>query len=153
NMIAAPPATGVTMTVRDRAPEARLRTNKITTDATAAPPTTGVSTSMRDHPSEPGLRTNKITASATAASPATAANTSVHDRALETGLRTNKITADGPASIQGFVKDVKGEPIKGADIRIESRDGKQVFRTIKTDPKGRYISKGLQPGAYRVTLV
>jgi hypothetical protein len=51
------------------------------------------------------------------------------------------------------VKDAKGEPIKGADVRIESRDGKQVFSTTKTDPKGRYTSQGLQPGAYRVTLL
>src|SRR5207244_13084509 len=80
-------------------------------------------------------------------------NTSVRDRASEPGLRTNKIAADGPASIQGFVKDAKGEPIKGADVRVESRDGKQVFGTVKTDPKGRYISQGLQPGVYRVTLL
>jgi protocatechuate 3,4-dioxygenase beta subunit len=77
----------------------------------------------------------------------------VHDRALEAGPRTNKITANGPASIQGFVKDAKGEPIKGADVRIESRDGKEVFSRVNTDPKGRYISQGLQPGVYRVTLL
>ncbi len=77
----------------------------------------------------------------------------MRDRALEAGLRTNKITADGRASIQGFVKDAKGEPIKGTDVRVESRDGKQVFSTLKTDSKGRYISHGLQPGVYRVTLL
>jgi protocatechuate 3,4-dioxygenase beta subunit len=77
----------------------------------------------------------------------------VRYRASEAGLRTNKITADGPASIQGFVKDAKGEPIKGAGVRIESRDGKQVFSTVTTDPQGRYTSQGLQPGAYRVTLL
>jgi Carboxypeptidase regulatory-like domain len=59
----------------------------------------------------------------------------------------------GPASIQGVVKDAKGQPIKGADVRIEARDGKQVFGTVKTDAKGRYISQGLQPGVYRVALV
>jgi len=59
----------------------------------------------------------------------------------------------GPASIQGIVKDAKGKPIKGADVRIESRDGKQVFNTVKTDTQGRYISQGLQPGVYRVSLV
>jgi Carboxypeptidase regulatory-like domain len=59
----------------------------------------------------------------------------------------------GPASIQGIVKDAKGQPIKNADVRIESRDGKQVFNTTKTDAKGRYISQGLQPGVYRVSLV
>jgi Carboxypeptidase regulatory-like domain len=59
----------------------------------------------------------------------------------------------GPASIQGIVKDAKGQPIKGADVRVESRDGKQLFNTAKTDAKGRYISQGLQPGVYRVSLV
>ena len=59
----------------------------------------------------------------------------------------------GPASIQGIVKDAKGQPIKGADVRVESRDGKQLFNTVKTDSKGRYISQGLQPGVYRVSLV
>ena len=59
----------------------------------------------------------------------------------------------GPSSIQGVVTDIKGQPIKGADVRIESKDGKQVFATAKTDGKGRYISQGLQPGVYRVTLM
>jgi hypothetical protein len=59
----------------------------------------------------------------------------------------------GPASIQGIVKDAKGQPIKGADVRIESRDGKQLFNMVKTDGKGRYISQGLKPGVYRVSLV
>jgi protocatechuate 3,4-dioxygenase beta subunit len=102
---------------------------------------------------EGSLRTNKITADVTAAPPETGFNTSVRERALEVGLRRNKITADGPAPIQGFVKDAKGEPIKGAGVRIESRDGKRVFSTVKTDPQGRYISEGLQPGVYRVTLL
>jgi Carboxypeptidase regulatory-like domain len=59
----------------------------------------------------------------------------------------------GPSSIQGIVKDAKGQPIKGADVRIESRDGKQLFGTVKTDAKGRYISQGLAPGVYRVALI
>ena len=153
DLIAAPPETAFNTSVHDRASEAGLGTNKITADVTAAPPETAFNTSVRDRASEAGLRTNKITADVTAAPPETAFNTSVRDRASEAGLRTNKITADGPASIQGFVKDAKGEPIKGADVRIESRDGKQVFSTVKTDSKGRYISQGLQPGVYRVTLL
>ena len=59
----------------------------------------------------------------------------------------------GPASIQGIVKDAQGKPIKGADIRVESQNGKQLFNTVKTDTQGRYISQGLQPGVYRVSLV
>ena len=152
DVIAAPPGTAFNPSVRDRALEAGLRTNKITADVTAAPPGTGFNTSVRDRASEARLGTNKITADVTAAPPETGLN-SVRDRASEGGLRTNKITADGPTSIQGFVKDAKGGPIKGADVRIESRDGKEVLSTVKTDPKGRYISPGLQPGVYRVTLL
>ena len=59
----------------------------------------------------------------------------------------------GPASIQGIVKDAQGKPIKNADVRVETRDGKQVLNTVKTDSQGRYISQGLQPGVYRVSLV
>ena len=59
----------------------------------------------------------------------------------------------GPSAIQGVVKDAKGQAIKGADVRIESKDGRQKFNTVKTDGKGRYLSEGLQPGVYRVTLV
>ena len=58
----------------------------------------------------------------------------------------------GPASIQGIVRDAHGKPIKGADVRVESRDGKQLFNTVKTDTQGRYISQ-VQPGVYRVSLV
>jgi hypothetical protein len=139
--------------VRDRALEVGLRTNKITAEMTPAPRGTGFASSERDHASEAGLRTNKITTEVTPAPRETGFASSERNRASEAGLRTDKITADGPASIQGFVKDAKGEPIKGANIRIESQDGKQAFGTVKTDPKGRYISQGLQPGVYRTTLL
>jgi len=59
----------------------------------------------------------------------------------------------GPASIKGIVRDGKGQPIKGADVRIESVDGKQLFKTVKTDARGRYVSQGLQLRVYRVTLL
>jgi hypothetical protein len=60
--------------------------------------------------------------------------------------------AEGSA-IQGVVKDAKGQAIKGADVRVESKDGKQHFNAVKTDAKGRYVSDGLPAGVYRVTLV
>jgi Carboxypeptidase regulatory-like domain len=59
----------------------------------------------------------------------------------------------GPSAIQGIVKDAKGQAIKGADVGVESKDGRQKFNTVKTDGKGRYLSEGLAPGVYRVTLV
>ena len=59
----------------------------------------------------------------------------------------------GGSTIQGVVKDAKGQAIKGADVRIESRDGKTLFKTVKTDGKGQYVSDGLAAGVYRVTLI
>ncbi len=59
----------------------------------------------------------------------------------------------GPSVIQGVVKDAKGQAIKGADVRVESRDGKTLFKTVKTDGNGCYVSDGLAPGVYRVSLV
>ena len=58
----------------------------------------------------------------------------------------------GPSAIQGVVKE-KGQPIRGADVRIESKDGTQRLNMVKTDGKGHYISEGLAPGVYRVTLM
>jgi hypothetical protein len=78
-------------------------------------------------------------------------------KSLEIGLMGFLLCAAtawaGPASIQGIVKDAKGQPIKAADVRIESVDGKQLFKTVKTDARGRYVSQGLQLRVYRVTLL
>src|SRR6266481_6472348 len=75
-------------------------------------------------------------------------------RVVFVGLVLSVATAwAGPSAIQGVVKDAKGQAIKGADVRIESQDGKQQFNTVKTDAKGRYISQGLPVGVYRVTLL
>ena len=109
----------IPFTVPDSTSPADSDTRRPETRVTAAPPQTGVTTGVRDRASESDLRTNKITPDVSGAPRGTGVTTSVRDRASEAGLRTNKITADGPASIQGFVKDAKGEPIKGAGVRIE----------------------------------
>ena len=114
---------------------------------------TRVSAAPRETGSATERTSRHIVNSVAAASPPTGSTTSVHYRELEADVPTNKITAEGSASIQGFVKAARGQPIKGADVRIESRDGKQVLSTVKTDAKGRYISQGLEPGVYRVTLL
>ena len=150
---AAPSTEGAATSVHYHASEAGSRTNRITAEVMNAPPETAFKTSAHGRALEAGLRTNRITTEVTPAPPGARVATSLRYRASEAGSRTNKMTADGSASIQGFVKDVKGEPIKGTDVRIESRDGKQVFSTVKTDSKGRYISQRLQPGVYRVTLL
>lgn len=59
----------------------------------------------------------------------------------------------GNPVIQGIVKDPKGQPVKGADIRIEAKDGGKLFKTVKTDASGHYISEALPAGTYRITLI
>ena len=55
--------------------------------------------------------------------------------------------------LQGIVKDAKGHPIQGADIRIEETNTGTLLTTVKTNANGRYSLEGLAAGNYRVTLV
>src|SRR6185369_12345200 len=55
--------------------------------------------------------------------------------------------------LQGIVKDAKGHPIQGADIRIEEAKTGRLLTTVKTNVNGRYSLEGLAAGNYRVTLV
>src|SRR5262244_1295519 len=55
--------------------------------------------------------------------------------------------------LQGIVKDAKGHPIQGADIRIEETKTGRLLTTVKTNVNGRYSLEGLAAGNYRVTLV
>jgi 5-hydroxyisourate hydrolase-like protein (transthyretin family) len=57
------------------------------------------------------------------------------------------------SELQGIVKDAKGHPIQGADIRIETENTGRLLTTVKTDANGRYTLEGLAAGNYRVTLV
>jgi len=57
------------------------------------------------------------------------------------------------SELQGIVKDAKGHPIKGADIRIEATNSGRLITTVKTNVNGRYSLEGLAAGDYRVTLV
>ena len=55
--------------------------------------------------------------------------------------------------LQGIVKDAKGHPIQGADIRIEATNTGTLLTTAKTNVNGRYSLEGLAAGKYRVTLL
>ena len=118
----------------------------------SATPRPGIVADARRDALESRPQANKITVTASAPSANIDSSNSARRRAWQTGAVTDK-AADGPASLQGLVKDSKGEPIQGAVVRIESRDGRRFFTTVRTDSKGRYLSRGLQPGVYRVTLL
>jgi len=55
--------------------------------------------------------------------------------------------------LQGIVKDAKGHPIQGADIRIEATNTGRLLTRVKTNVNGRYSLESLAAGNYRVTLV
>ncbi len=53
--------------------------------------------------------------------------------------------------IKGKVTDDKGQPIVGAEIRIQGLDVKREYNT-KTDKKGEYFYMGIPYGVYRVIV-
>ena len=58
------------------------------------------------------------------------------------------------SAIKGVVKDAKGQPVRGADVRIEASGGSSWKKMTKTDGKGNYFYNGLTPdGIYRVSLI
>jgi hypothetical protein len=67
-------------------------------------------------------------------------------------LSVTSALAAGPG-LQGIVKDAKGHPIQGADIRVEATNTGRLLTTLKTNVEGRYSLEGLAAGKYRVTLV
>ena len=59
----------------------------------------------------------------------------------------------GTSALEGVVKDPGGRPIKGADVRIEAKNGTNFSKIVKTDSNGHYISDALAVGTYKITLV
>jgi len=55
------------------------------------------------------------------------------------------------ASLEGDVKDISGQPLKGALVKIDRQDIKGHYQ-VKTDKKGHYFHTGLPLGTYKVTL-
>src|SRR6266403_3085604 len=59
----------------------------------------------------------------------------------------------GTSAFDGVVKDPAGHPVKGADVRIEARNGSNFSKIVKTDATGHYTSDGLPVGIYKVSVV
>ena len=51
--------------------------------------------------------------------------------------------------VEGVVKDAQDKPVLGAEIRIQTRDGKLVGKT-STDAHGHYVSANLPAGIYKL---
>ena len=66
------------------------------------------------------------------------------------------MAASAPAAtptIEGQVRDWRGQPLKNAEIRIEGREGPRFARITKTDGNGQYVCGNLGTGTYKVTLL
>jgi tetratricopeptide (TPR) repeat protein len=57
------------------------------------------------------------------------------------------------SAIEGDVKGVDGQPVKGAAILIERIDMKGTYKGAKTDKKGHYIYNGLPLGKYKISVL
>jgi hypothetical protein len=58
----------------------------------------------------------------------------------------------GPGRIQGVVKDSKGNPIGGAEVHIQAKDGSGFQKIIRTDGAGYYGVSNLPVTDYEVVL-
>jgi hypothetical protein len=68
------------------------------------------------------------------------------------GLLSITGRAEAIATLSGVVRDSKGAPLRGAEIRIVGSDASKVGK-IHTDAAGRYNYAGLETGTYSVTLI
>src|ERR1700730_13023786 len=58
----------------------------------------------------------------------------------------------GPARIHGIVTDSKGNPIPGAEVHIQAKDGSGLQKVIRTDASGNYGVSSLPVTDYEVVL-
>ncbi|MBV9618270.1 MAG: carboxypeptidase regulatory-like domain-containing protein [Verrucomicrobia bacterium] len=58
----------------------------------------------------------------------------------------------GEAGLSGIVKDSKGQPIQGAEIRIQGSDANKIGK-IHTTANGHYNYPELEAGKYSVSLI
>jgi uncharacterized protein YfaS (alpha-2-macroglobulin family) len=60
--------------------------------------------------------------------------------------------AGGISTFEGIVRDPKGKPVKGAEVRVEDKKEIIIARG-KTDASGHYVTNAVPAGAYKVDLV
>jgi hypothetical protein len=62
------------------------------------------------------------------------------------------LRAGGTSTFEGTVRDPKGQPIKGAEVRVENKKEVIVARG-KTDASGHYVTNAVPVGVYKVDVV
>jgi len=58
----------------------------------------------------------------------------------------------GPSTLQGDVKDSKGQAVAGAEVHIQAKDGTGFYRIVHTDANGHYTVSKLPNTDYEVVL-
>src|SRR5438477_9667211 len=58
----------------------------------------------------------------------------------------------GPATLQGDVKDSKGQAVAGAEVHIQAKDGSNLQKIVRTDANGHYVVSKLPNTDYEVVL-
>jgi len=58
----------------------------------------------------------------------------------------------GPSTLQGDVKDSKAQPVAGAEVHIQAKDGSGLQKVVRTDANGHYVVSKLPNTDYEVVL-
>jgi len=58
----------------------------------------------------------------------------------------------GPSTLQGDVKDSKAQPVAGAEVHIQAKDGSGLQKIVRTDANGHYVVSKLPNTDYEVVL-
>ncbi len=58
----------------------------------------------------------------------------------------------GPSTLQGDVKDSKAQPVGGAEVHIQAKDGSGLQKVVRTDANGHYVVSKLPNTDYEVVL-
>src|SRR5438093_11895965 len=58
----------------------------------------------------------------------------------------------GPSTLQGDVKDSKLQPVAGAEVHIQAKDGSNLQKIVRTDANGHYVCPKLPQTDYEVVL-
>ena len=61
------------------------------------------------------------------------------------------LAASGSSTLQGVVKDSKGQPVSGAEVHVQSKDG-SIKKIVRTDANGRYAVTKLPAADYEAIL-